>query len=156
MRILVTGPRIWTNEEIVYDALTDTFNLCLRYGSTITFEPKVVVHGGAKGLDLIVDSIAKEKGWATELHYPNYGKYPPRLAPLMRNQEMVDSGINVCLAFLMECPVANCKRERPHYTHGTADCMARAMKAGVPVRKYEDGILRNWWQGRGWFHGPRA
>ena len=44
-----------------------------------------------------------------------------------RNQRMVDSGADLCLAF----PLDGSK--------GTQDCMRRARDAGIPVRDYSGG-----------------
>ena len=135
MRILVTGSREFTSWAAVRIALTETAGL----------DPDVtVVHGGARGADTIASEIAGGLGWRTEPHRADWtapcrdtcGKRDHRrpgrggvlycpAAGDYRNQEMVDAGADVCLAFYL--PGLPCK--------GTSDCDRRAVAAGIPVTR---------------------
>lgn len=53
------------------------------------FEPEIIVHGGAQGVDSYTDMYAAIEDIDTEVVEPNYHKYGKR-APLKRNKRMVD------------------------------------------------------------------
>jgi hypothetical protein len=79
-----------------------------------------VVHGGAKGADTIAAEFAKAFGMKVEAHLADWQAYHRAAGPL-RNQKMVDLGADICLAFLMPD------------SKGTADCIRKAKKAGIPI-----------------------
>lgn len=95
MRILVTGSRNWTNNKIVELAI---------YGHIAEPARTTVVHGGAKGADMMADVAARAIGATVEIHKPDYKTYPGWQAPLMRNDAMLDSGIRLVIAFLLGTP----------------------------------------------------
>jgi hypothetical protein len=131
-RILVTGSRNWRVREAVSKALT-------IYS---TGRDTMLVHGACPtGADKLADEIASEWGWPIERHPADWsgpcrpecrpghrkrnpqrgsGSYCP-MAGFYRNQEMVDLGADVVLAF----PLGE--------SRGTLDCMARARRAGLLV-----------------------
>lgn len=113
IRILITGSRNFSDWAAMKNALTPYW---------VTFEDAEVtlVHGGCSGADTIAGDVAASLGWTVEVHPADWERYGRRAGPL-RNQEMVDSGADVCLAF----PIGE--------SRGTRDCMARAEKAGIPV-----------------------
>lgn len=136
MRVLITASREWTDKEAIWTALNAEYltwnrktipNIGEWSGDTSCTE-FVVVHGGARGGDMIADD------WANRLH-----KHDPRVRPEahpvsseewqmkgksaghQRNATMVKKGADVCLAFpLGESP-------------GTRGCMKLAEKAKIPV-----------------------
>jgi hypothetical protein len=132
MRVLVTGPRDWDDWSTVKRACLEVSAVCAGY-DTVT-----LVEGEAPGADTMFKTFGRRLGWTIEPYpanwYPN-GKYD-RTAGHKRNQVMVNSGADVCLALLAECQKSNCRRDRPHWTHGTTDCIKRAERAGIPVRRY--------------------
>jgi hypothetical protein len=101
-------------------------------------ETVTLVEGEAYGADLMFATFGRRLGWTVEPYRADW--YPDgafdRTAAFRRNQRMVDSGADVCIALLRECRKPGCKRDRPHWTHGTADCIRRAERAGIPVRRY--------------------
>ena len=109
MRILVTGSRNWTDRAAIAQALLD-----LRMEG-----PPVIVHGACPtGADAIADELATSWGWEIERHPADWDRHGKAAGPL-RNQEMVDAGADVCVAF-------------PHGdSRGTRDCMKRATAAGL-------------------------
>jgi hypothetical protein len=51
--------------------------------------PFVLVSGGADGVDLVSETLAKKHGVEQIVHEPDYGAYEGRVAPLMRNKLIV-------------------------------------------------------------------
>ena len=113
MRILVTGDRNYRNAVEVY--------------SNLQYETEgrdaVVVHGDAKGADTYAEVCAQLLGVPTEPHPADWDKYGRRAGPV-RNQEMLDSGIDYWIAF----------HDNIAESKGTADMIERCKKAGIPGR----------------------
>ena len=107
MRVLVCGGREYDDKARVF-AVLDEIN------------PTFVIHGNARG----ADSLAHE--WAISRHRhgvacpANWARDGRRAGPL-RNQRMLGHGPDLIIAF----PGGR----------GTADMVARAQKAGIPVRE---------------------
>jgi hypothetical protein len=100
---------------------------------SVAYEPDVtLIEGGAEGFDTMANQFAQLFGWAIESYDPDYHAYGKQ-APFIRNQTMVDTGANVCVAGYLPCVKPDCKRPQPHGTHGTADCVGKAKKAGIRV-----------------------
>lgn len=115
MRILITGSRRWTDRYRIETALRSA--TAGRNSHEVT-----VVHGECPygGADIIAAAIADRIGYVVEPH-PASWKVHGKAAGPIRNQEMVDLGADVCLAF-------------PHAdSRGTWDCVKRADAAGIPV-----------------------
>lgn len=108
-RVAVTGGRDYA----------DRFNV---YGSLDTVLAKhpdmVLVHGDADGADDLAKQWAGSRKVRTEPHPADWDTHGKAAGPL-RNQEMVDSELDGCVAF--------------PGNRGTADMVARCKKAGVPV-----------------------
>lgn len=111
MRVLITGSRDWHDYDAIYEALADLDN------------PKqwTVIHGGAQGADTIAGRVGIVLGMNVEIYKANWTKHL-KAAGHIRNQQMVDTGADLCLAF----PLSGSK--------GTWDCMKRAESAGIPVQ----------------------
>jgi len=110
MRILVTGSRDWTDREAVGRALD-------KAAPIDPVDRIVVVHGGARGTDLVAHYWATKWGWITEAH-------PAGSDPKARNQRMVDLGADVCLAFATR------------WASGTGHCARAARRAGIRTVDY--------------------
>jgi hypothetical protein len=109
-RILVTGSRNWSDRNLIIATLK-------RYDDTHT----TLVSGACPtGADLIAEQEAERFGWNIERHPANWDKYGKSAGP-RRNQEMVDAGADICLAF----PLPD--------SRGTWDCTRRAIAANIPV-----------------------
>ena len=108
-RLAVTGGRRFSNRFKVYGDL----DMVLAKHRSL-----VLVHGDGTG----ADAMAKE--WAISRRLPHipfpadWKTLGPAAGPI-RNQAMVDSGLDGCVAF--------------PGNRGTADMVARCKKAGVPV-----------------------
>lgn len=85
-----------------------------------------LVHGDARGADRMSERLLRYRVQFYIERYPaDWEKHGKRAGPI-RNQEMVDLGADVCLAFFKNGAV----------NRGTSDCVRRAEKAGIPVRKF--------------------
>lgn len=111
-RLLVTGSRWWR------DGATIRFELDL---ARFMLGDAILVHGDCRGADRIAADIWSEWGLPVQA-YPADWAIHGRAAGPIRNQAMVDAGAHACLAFIG----VNSK--------GTADCVARARAAWIPVR----------------------
>ena len=111
-RILVTGSREWVNRGVIYNALVAEFNS----------EPDAILVSGAcpSGADLICEEIWGTWGGAIERHPADWKRHG-KAAGFIRNQEMVDLGADLCLAF------------RRNYSRGTTHCANAATMAGIPT-----------------------
>lgn len=126
MRILVTGSRVWTREDLVRGAIS-------QYLADVTPEPDwtdiVIIHGACPtGADLHAARWAYDFDVRQETYPANWEMYGKRAGPF-RNQQMVDAGADVCLAFPLGA------------SHGTRDCMRRAQQAGIYVKSFEDPAI---------------
>lgn len=149
MRVLVTGSRDLTNWKAVYDELS-------RFAPARKLT--VVVGDCPTGADKYARDWVRARGYprnidvGLEEHFANWERkcdekcyHPPKFKPVtsdeitvlvpycpvaghIRNQEMVDSGADICLAFY-KIGAKN---------RGTRDCAARAKKAGIKVVKFRE------------------
>ena len=88
-------------------------------------EPGSVVRtGNAAGIDQIAKARALARGLTVEDFNPDYGRYPVRVAPLIRNEDMAETDAEVCFAFV----VAESK--------GTMHCVREFLKRGKAVMVY--------------------
>lgn len=121
MRVIVTGNRDWTDEGAILMALAD-----LPLIST-------VVHGACEtGADAIADRIARAMGHVPELHPADWNAHGNAAGP-MRNSHMVSLGADACYAF---GDLQRMRRGKMRNT-GTGDCVAKAKRAGIPVKHWE-------------------
>ncbi|WP_425300572.1 SLOG family protein [Nocardia wallacei] len=136
LRLLVTGSRDWTDRAAMRDALATAWR-DLQPG------PIVLVHGAAEGADLMAAEIWTNGGLPDEPHPADWDicrpecDHPPRYrrdgtqycqaAGGYRNQEMVDAGADLLLAFPMPG------------SRGTWDCLRRAKIQRIPWRVIEVG-----------------
>lgn len=117
MRILVTGSREWTDEELLHATLDEV---------TAGHEKVTIVHGGCyRGADVMTSAYATQRGWTDETHEAEWNAGRP--AGPIRNKEMVALGADVCVAFF-KMTAAN---------KGTTGCCNFAKKAGIPVVRVE-------------------
>lgn len=121
--LLVCGSRRWGDKETVFKTLDEYYS---------RFEGQLeLIHGGASCIDaetgeeLSADALAEQ--WArinfiqTEIHRPNYEKYPPKYAPLKRNEEMLDTYPDGVVAFW------------DGESKGTSNVINGAHRRGIPV-----------------------
>jgi hypothetical protein len=109
VRVIVCGGRDYTNEKAIRARLAD-----LREAHP----DAIVIHGAAPGADSWAGYIAGTLGLPVEVHSANWAKHGRAAGPI-RNQEMLDSGADLVIAF----PGGR----------GTLDMTTRAKNSGIPV-----------------------
>lgn len=95
VRILITGSRAWPAEAIpeITQLLGQTVNQYKKDDITI-------IHGACPhGVDAMVDWIAWHWGLTVERHPADWSTHG-RKAGFVRNTAMVESGVDICLAFV--------------------------------------------------------
>ena len=119
MRILVTGSRDWRDFKVIADAIYQVVTEWRCKPGDVT-----IVHGGCKtGADEEANWLAELVGIKVEIHPADWKKHGKAAGPI-RNQEMVDAGADICLAFIK------------NNSRGATHCADAAEKAGIPVRRY--------------------
>jgi hypothetical protein len=116
-RVAICGSRFWTDRNRILHALQAVQQ---------DHPDAVVVHGAAPGADSIADSCARQLGLPVEAHPANWRQFGRAAGP-RRNQEMVDSGLDLCLAFRLNGS-----------SPGTDDMIRRCRAASVPVLVYDE------------------
>lgn len=127
MRVLVTGSRDWPYPEVIWTELDKVMNQLIQRDP---FEQLVVIEGACpKGADLFayqwVDRARQAGHPVISERYPADWTRHGKAAGFLRNQQMVDKGADLCLAF------------RFMGSNGTRDCMNRATLALIPLRALE-------------------
>lgn len=134
-RILVTGSRRWDRSDRIEAVLK-----CVR--DQEAFADAVLVHGGARGVDLMAaaawialggTAVAYKARWSqcSRACPPNHlkqgsgGRWYCPTAGHRRNARMVDDGADLILAFSRD------------NSAGTNDCVRRAQAAGIPVLLFD-------------------
>jgi YspA, cpYpsA-related SLOG family len=112
MRILVTGSRDWDDPWIIEQMLRRA-----AYGHR---EVTLVSGHCPNGVDAYAEEIAYELDWHVEIHPAEWLAWGKR-AGFIRNQQMVDLGADICLAF------------RRNNSKGTTHCGQAAEAAGIPT-----------------------
>lgn len=113
--MIVCGGRDYADRGRVAEALYEIAQVRSR-------DDAVIVHGDARGADTLAATIGTAWGLRHEAHPANWAKHGKAAGPI-RNQEMIDAGADIVLAFPGGA--------------GTADCVRRARAAGIPVRVVE-------------------
>jgi hypothetical protein len=95
--------------------------------------PMVILHGGARGADQLADRFARAHELTVQVIRPDYQHYPEKLAPLMRNTELVALA-DAVMAFY-----------GPRgQTGGTYDTVKKALARNLPVTElFPDGTVRH-------------
>jgi hypothetical protein len=109
VRVIVCGGRDYTDADTIREHLK-----LLRAVSP----DATIIHGAAPGADSWAGYVAGTLGFDVEVHPANWAKHGKAAGPI-RNQEMLNSGADLVMAF----PGGR----------GTQDMTSRAEKAGVPV-----------------------
>lgn len=89
MRILICGDRNWENIEVIRFHMEKLQRLYGNY---------TLIHGAARGADTIAGKVGEELGLTVESYPANWSKYGKAAGPI-RNKEMLDSGIDLVIAF---------------------------------------------------------
>ena len=119
IKVGISGSRSITDTPFIYKTLD-------YYLSQLLLKYKVViVHGNAKGVDYIANDWAVSKGLEVIIFEPEYDKFPPKVAPIKRNEQIVAES-DVLLAITTG-------------SNGTASTIKMAIKKGIPTKviKYD-------------------
>lgn len=116
MRILITGSRDWTDQNLIWDTLNNIA------------EPYAVLVSGAcpTGADKMAEDWAGNQPDITVERYPADWKRFGKRAGFLRNSKMVELGADICLAFI---------KNKSKGATMTADL---AEKAGIKTVRYTD------------------
>jgi len=115
IRVGVSGSRTITDKDFVFHQLDFYLSRLLKDNEVI------IVHGGAKGFDSLCEDWAKKNKIKTEIYLPQYDLHPSKLAPILRNQIIVDNS-----DYFIAMQKDNSK--------GTQDAINKAVKRGLPIK----------------------
>lgn len=120
IRILITGSRTWTNRNLIgMELIQAAVELAGAYA------PIILVSGACpRGADRIAEELAEGWGWTVERHPADWTAHG-KAAGFIRNQQMVDLGADMCLAFVRDG------------SRGATHCGQAAERAGIPTRWFE-------------------
>ena len=122
-KVLVTGSREWHDWKAIYS----TLDRLRRRALLLHGHPLVVIHGEARGADLIAKAYATEHS-VVERGYPAQWDRYGKKAGAVRNRLMLDhEQPALVVGFLM---VGDFERMR---RSGTRDCLLAADERRVPV-----------------------
>ena len=114
MRVLITGSRNWSNAVAIEHELRNV----AKPGS-------VLVHGNCRGADKMAASIWKGLGLKDEPHPADWTKYGKAAGPI-RNREMINSGVDLCLAFIKD------------FSTGSTMCAETANAKGIKTQIFRE------------------
>ena len=130
LRILITGSRSWPDGDMdkIENVISEYVKKTTRAGDTITF-----VYGDCPtGVDSFIPKIALKlpmnRVVMQECYEADWDKYGKSAGP-KRNQQMVDSGADICMAFFHGA------------SRGTYNCTYKAESAGICVRRFNYNSL---------------
>lgn len=116
-RFMVTGSRDWTDWVLIRDALRSVHD---------RFPNAVMANGKAYGADCIAGVMWSHVGGWVQYYPPDYQRHG-KSATFIRNDEMVNSGVGLCLSF--------CRDE----SNGTAYTREKARGRGIPTFNFTEG-----------------
>jgi len=116
MKLLITGSRKWTD----YDLIETIIN---------KIKPKLIIHGGCEGADLLADQVANTFFYSKKVFLADWATLGKKAGPI-RNQQMINEKPDTCVVF----------HEDPNLGTGTRDCVTRCLQNGIPVRLF---LLQN-------------
>lgn len=122
MRLLICGPR--DASPSVRRSVIEFVRGLSRLGPDV-----VVVTGGARGVDTVAANFAAEVGLSVEVVKPDYELLPGKVAPLVRDRDMVDS-VDGVVAF---CERLTVDGSAPRLDGGTGYTATYARRRHVPT-----------------------
>lgn len=117
MKLLITGSRNFDDYNVLKQAIEEVQKL---QNEKIT----MILHGGAKGADTLAQNWANENKISTQIIKPDYKKYNGKIAPLMRNKELIK---------LADCTLAFYTKNR---TGGTWYTSQKTIESQKPLYEY--------------------
>lgn len=117
-RVLVTGSRIWPDHDVIYNALDTALN-----ETPAGCDMWLVVGDCPRGADRIAYQWAVTAMVPIDTHLADWNTHGRAAGPI-RNAAMVNSGADLCLAFIKDA------------SRGASHTVRLAERAGIPVRKW--------------------
>lgn len=114
VKVGIVGSRSITDEAYVFSVLDFYLRRLLEENEVI------IISGGAVGTDTLAEKFAEQKGLKIEIYKPEYDKYPPKVAPIKRNQIIVDNS-----DYLIAITTGS---------SGTASTIKMAEKKEIPIK----------------------
>lgn len=118
-KILVCGGRDYTDRQTIHRTLDATLQKARDEG----YKHIRLIHGAARGADTFSEEWAKLRGISSTAYPANWNLYG-KAAGIIRNEQMLDQGPNLILAF----PGGR----------GTAHMTSIGKRAGVPVYEVKE------------------
>lgn len=143
MRLLITGSRSWSDKDRLWQVLDSTAEALAHHNrERYITEGLHLVSGHAYGADALGEAWFLERFplEEPEVWRADWRKHGRRAGPI-RNVAMVDSGPDLCVAFIMPCDKDNCTRGDLHGSHGAVHCADYAAEKGVPTTRFYGGAL---------------
>lgn len=107
-KILVCGSRGWTDANAIRERLDQLAG------------PYTILHGAAKGADIIAANHAASKGYEAHAYPADWARHGKR-AGIVRNNEMLDQNPDLVIAFQLD------------NSRGTQHTINEARRRGIPV-----------------------
>lgn len=114
-RVLITGSRTWDRPDVIESTLRNWF---VTNGSP--WDAILVSGGCPKGADAHAEQVWDYAKLTVERHPADWNKHG-NYAGLVRNEDMVKLGADICFAFIRDDSA------------GTSHCRNLAIKAGIPT-----------------------
>lgn len=121
VRILITGSRDWPVSEfnMIYIAIYQTIAGYLSKGETK--ETITIIHGACPtGADLMADNLCRAWGANIERYPADWDSYGKK-AGYLRNKQMVETGVDICLAFVY------------NKSKGASNTVSLCRERGIPI-----------------------
>lgn len=97
-RILITGSRDWPDMDSIVQTLGTTIIGLISKGETK--DTITLIHGQCPtGADAMADWVARAWNMNIERYPADWVRYGKK-AGMIRNKQMVDTGVDICLAFV--------------------------------------------------------
>ncbi|NIM21883.1 MAG: DUF2493 domain-containing protein [Candidatus Latescibacteria bacterium] len=129
IKLFVFGPRGFAD----YRFIANQLDAYVEYFLDIPPDEITLISGGAIGVDSLAIKWAKARGAQIIINKPDYKNHPPKVAPLIRNQENAEL-CNDAVAFWSGVPGG---------TYHTMTCLAKLQRAftviGLPVENKAGG-----------------
>ncbi len=88
--LAIIGSRNYTDyEKMVLSIYKYLSHMGESHHENRTFHFDRIVSGGAEGVDTLADRFSKQHNIPIKVIRPNYKLYPPKIAPLIRNEEII-------------------------------------------------------------------
>ena len=92
MKLAISGSRNYKNYEEFKQLVDDFFKKNLNSDDKLEY----IISGGAIGTDSLAEMYASEYGIQMIIIKPDYNKYSGKIAPLIRNKQIINLATHLC------------------------------------------------------------